>query len=318
MVDEVSDRGIPLLWNTIWDNKPTPTFNRFFYDSCDFLGCISKLTFDIMKDLGLEHKAEYIPHASPPGTFKVLDDKTVQEERIKLFGQEKKDSFIVFYVSRNARRKKTNDQVAAFKKLADQVGDQNGEKCFLVMNTDPNDPEGSDLLQLAQMLGLKPSQITFSRERIEFDKLALLYNIADITTCCSAEEGFGLSSLESLMCGTPVVSTKTGGLQDQIIDPDTNEVFGVSIEPVAKLLVGSQQIPWIYSDHPSHEQITAAYKQMYDLGREKRREIGKRASESVLRRFDMNTMIDRWDKAIINCVNDFKNGHPRRIRIKSL
>ena len=317
MVDEISDRGIPLLWNSIWDNGPTPTFNKFFYNSCDFLGCISKLTYGIMKDLGLEHKAEYIPHAVPSGTYKILDEKFVQEEKVKLFGEAKKDTFIVFYCSRNARRKKTNDLVASFKQFADQIGDKDGEKCFLVMNTDPNDPEGSDLLQVAQMLKLKPSQITFSKERIEFDKLALLYNMADVTFCASAEEGFGLSSLESLMCGTPVISTRTGGLQEQNQDPDTGEVYGVSIDPISKLLVGSQQIPWIYSDHPSHQQFVAALKEMYNLDKTIRKEIGKRASKSVLERYSMDRMISQWDKAIMKCVEDFKNGNPRRVRVRS-
>ena len=317
MVDEISDRGIPLMWWTIWDNLPTPTFNKFFYNSCDFLGCISKLTYNIMKDLGLEHKAEYIPHAVPSGTYKILDEKFVQEEKIKLFGETKKDTFMIFYCSRNARRKKTSDLVAAFKQFSDQIGDKEGEKCFLVMNTDPNDPEGGDLLQVAQMLQLKPSQITFSKERIEFDKLALLYNMADVTSCCAAEEGFGLSSLESLMCGTPVVSTKTGGLQDQNIDPDTGEVFGVSIEPISKLLVGSQQIPWIYSDHPSHQQMVDAFTQMYNMTKQDRDELGKLAHDSVIKRFDMDQMISKWDAAIMKCVDGFKNGNPRRIRVRS-
>lgn len=317
MVDEISDRGIPLLYNTIWDNLPTPTFNKFFYDSCDFLGCISKLTYGIMKDLGLEHKAGYIPHAVPKEIFYPMDEKVVQEEKVKLFGKEKENSFIVFYCSRNARRKKTNDLMVAFKQFADKIGDQNGEKCFLVMNTDPKDPEGSDLLQVAQMLQLKPSQITFSQNRIEFDKLALLYNIADTTSCVAAEEGYGLSSLESLMCGTPVISTKTGGLQDQNVNPETGEVYGVSIEPVSKLLVGSQQIPFIYSDHPSHQQMSDALFQMYSLSRIQRKEIGKRAFESVLKRFSMNTMIDKWDQAITKCVDEFKDGNPRRVRVRS-
>lgn len=317
MVDEISDRGIPLLWNTIWDNGPTPTFNKFFYNSCDFLGCISKLTYGIMKDLGLEHKAEYIPHAVPAGTFKILDEKLVQEEKVKLFGAAKKDTFMVFYCSRNARRKSTNDILVSFKQFADQVGDKEGEKCFLVMNTDPQDPEGSNLLEVAQMLKLKPSQITFSKERIEFDKLALLYNMADITISISREEGFGLSSLESLMCGTPVVSTKTGGLQEQNQNPETGEVYGVSIEPAAKALVGSQQIPFIFSDNVSHQQVCDALMKMYNMLKQDRDDLGRQARDNVLVRYDMDRMISQWDQAIINCVDNFKNGNPRRIRIKS-
>lgn len=317
IVDEVIDRGVPLMWNTIWDNVPTPTFNKFFYDSCTFLGCISKLTHGIMKDLDLGHKSDYIPHAVPKDIFKILDEKTIQQEKIKLFGETRKDSFMVFYCSRNARRKKTSDLMVAFKQFADQLGDKEGEKCFLLMNCDPHDPEGGDLLQVAHMLKLHPSQITFAKERLDFDKLSMLYNMADVTSCCAAEEGFGLSSLESLMCGTNVISTRTGGLQEQNQDPDTGEVYGVSIEPASKLLVGSQQIPWIYSDHPSHQQIADALKQMYDLGKDKRDQLGQRAAESVGRRYDMNNLVNKWDQVMTKYVDEFKNGNPRRIRVRS-
>ena len=317
MVDEIVDRGVPLFWWDIWDNLPTPTFNRFYYDSCTFMGCISKLTYGIKKDLKLDHKAEYIPHAVPVDVFKPLNEFMVQAERIKHFGNTKKDSFFVQYVSRNARRKKTSDVLVAFKQFADEIGDQDGEKCFLVMHCDPHDPEGGNLIEVANMLKLKPTQITFSKDKVEFDKMALLYNMADVTICISAEEGFGLSSLESLMCGTSVISTKTGGLQDQNVDPETGEVFGASLEPAAKLLVGSQQIPFIYSDHVSHQQVVDALKQVRDLGREKRKEIGVRAHASVVKRFDMSRMIKQWDDAITKHAQLFKDGNPNRIRVRS-
>src|SRR5574343_155844 len=60
MSDEIRDRGIPLLYYHVWDNYPVPTFNKPYYESCDFVGCISKLTFDILKQLGLENNAEYM------------------------------------------------------------------------------------------------------------------------------------------------------------------------------------------------------------------------------------------------------------------
>ena len=42
-----------------------------------------------------------------------------------------------------------------------------------------------------------------------------LYNIADVTINIASNEGFGLGTCESLMCGTPIVVNVTGGLQDQ-------------------------------------------------------------------------------------------------------
>ncbi|MBI2449291.1 glycosyltransferase [Candidatus Pacearchaeota archaeon] len=309
MSDEVLDRNIPMLWWTIWDNFPTPQFNKVYYDSCTFLGCISKLTHSIVQELGFSDKAEYIPHAVDPNFFKILDEDLVRNERVKLFGKEKADSFILFYNSRNARRKKTSDAVAAFKLFADQIGDQNGEKCFFLMHCDPNDQEGANLFEVCKMLNLKNSQIVFSTEKLPFDKLAMLYNIADITITISAEEGYGLSCLESLMCGTPTIVSKTGGLQE----------FGAQLEPAAKLLVGSQQIPYIFSDHVSHEQVVDALIQMYSLTRTQRKELGKRARESVLKRYKLDKMVNQWDNAFIKYIKEFKeNGNQRRVRLSRI
>ena len=146
MADEVLDRGIPILWNTIWDNYPVPKFNKVFYDTCTYLGCISELTYDIMVQLGLQHKAEYIPHAVDTNVFKILDEEQVKQEKINVLGKEKENSFVIFYNSRNARRKKTSDVVQAFKMFADKIGDKDGEKCFLFMHTDFHDSEGANLL----------------------------------------------------------------------------------------------------------------------------------------------------------------------------
>ena len=43
----------------------------------------------------------------------------------------------------------------------------------------------------------------------------ILYNIADVTINMASNEGFGLGTCESLMCGTPISVNVTGGLQDQ-------------------------------------------------------------------------------------------------------
>ena len=73
--------------------------------------------------------------------------------------------------------------------------------------------------------------------------------MADTTINISDAEGFGLATLESLSCGTPILITMTGGLQDQITDGET--WFGVGLEPCSKTVIGSQQVPYIYEDRIS-------------------------------------------------------------------
>src|SRR5579859_3398309 len=86
MSDEIRDRGIPLLYNHVWDNYPVPVFNAAYYRSCDFVGNISKLTHDIVCKVGFPDRAKYIPHACDENIFKILDEHKVMQEKAKLLG----------------------------------------------------------------------------------------------------------------------------------------------------------------------------------------------------------------------------------------
>lgn len=312
MSDEIRDRNIPLLYWHLWDEKPIPMFNKPAYDSCDFIGCISKLTCDIME--GCEHKNyDYIPHSIDYNIFKPLPRDEVKTLKAEILGQKNKNKFVFFYNSRNARRKMTSDVVRFFKEFCDEVGQ---DKALLFMKCDPHDKEGANLIEVAKMLGLTNEQLYFSNEKLPPEKMAILYNISSCTVGISNNEGFGLSSLESLACGVPVISTRTGGLQDQNIDGD--EVFGISLFPTTKSLTGSQEIPYIYDCRVADKDILAAYIKMYNTPEKERLEIGQRASESVKRRFPMNGadgMITKWDNHITRMVKEFRqNGYKNRIR----
>lgn len=50
------------------------------------------------------------------------------------------------------------------------------------------------------------------------DKIRDIYARCDVWLCCSKSEGFGLPALEAMACRTPVVSTRSGGPEDFIVD----------------------------------------------------------------------------------------------------
>jgi glycosyltransferase involved in cell wall biosynthesis len=51
-----------------------------------------------------------------------------------------------------------------------------------------------------------------------------LYNLADITVLPSNAEGWGLALTESMMAGTMIMATVTGGMQDQMRFEDENGI----------------------------------------------------------------------------------------------
>jgi glycosyltransferase involved in cell wall biosynthesis len=318
MSDEIRDRNVPLLYYHVWDCEPTPHYNRPYYESCDYIGCISKLTHNIIKDVGLGHIAEYIPHAVDTNIFKPLSQEEVMKEKIRILGENRKDSFVVFYNSRNARRKMTSDVVRLFKQFADMVGDKEGEKCFLLMHTDPHDPEGANLFAVCELLGLKPSQITFSREKVQPELMNKLYNISDITIALSNNEGWGLSLTESLAAGVPIVCNYTGGMRDQVRDEDGN-AYGIGIIPATRSMTGSQQIPYIFDDRNADEDVIAALVEMYNMSKQDYEDLSKKCRERAVRDFHVDRMVNQWDVALEKTIKEFKEkGFRGRIKFSEV
>jgi glycosyltransferase involved in cell wall biosynthesis len=148
--------------------------------------------------------------------------------------------------------------------------------------------------------------------------MAIFYNIADATINLSNNEGFGLSCLESLSCGTPVVVNKTGGLQDQPVDDEGN-VFGCLIKPATKSLTGSQEIPYILDDRVADKDAVEAYKKLFNMSFEERYELGRRAREWTLKAFSIENMVKSWEEALTKYIEEFKtNGYAGRVRFSKV
>jgi glycosyltransferase involved in cell wall biosynthesis len=279
---------VPMVYYHVWDNYPYPTFNRPYYLSNDHVACISRLTHDIVQTVAPEVESSYIPHAVDPDIFKPMDELTIREHKNKR-GLENK--FICFWNSRNARRKQSGTLIWWFKEFLDKVGH---DKATLIMHTDVKDQHGQDLEAIIHELGLLDGQVLFSQQKVEPADLGMVYNIADVTINISDAEGFGLSALESLSSGTPILVTMTGGLQDQVTDGEN--WFGVGIEPASKAIIGSQDVPYIYEDRINKEDFLNALTRVYELSTSERREWGQKGRAWVESNFSFDGYIETWDK----------------------
>jgi glycosyltransferase involved in cell wall biosynthesis len=275
-----------MIYYHVWDNYPYPKFNRKFYLSNDKIVTISKLTSDIVKTVAPEVDEEYLPHAVNPDIFKPLDEK----EYSNLI---QKDKTLFFWTNRNARRKMSGSVIWWFKEFLDKVGH---DKAFLLMHTDPKDPHGQDLEAIARELGLSRKNFGVSAAKVPPQQMAQFYNAADATINISDAEGFGLSVLESLSCGTPVIANKTGGMQDQMTDG--KEVFGVLIDPASRAIIGSQEVPFIYEDRVSKEDFISALEKIHNMSREERKELGRKGHEYIKKDFNFEQFSARWDKIL--------------------
>jgi glycosyltransferase involved in cell wall biosynthesis len=281
---------VPMVYYHVWDNFPAPMFNRKYYLSNDRICAISKLTRDIVAEVAPEVKLDYVPHAVNSDIFAPLSDETISDLRLNNFPKDDKDKVLFFWNNRNARRKQSGSLIYWFKKFLDEVGH---DKAQLIMHTDPKDRHGQDLVYIVEQLGLTSQrQVLFSTQKVNQNELAALYNMADCTINISDAEGFGLATLESMSCGTPIIANMTGGLQEQVVLG--SDATGIALIPESKAVIGSQDVPYIYEDRLSEAQVVNALKKMMALGKEGRKEMGLKGREHVMKNYNFETFNKQW------------------------
>ena len=310
---------IPIFYYNIWDDLPYPMWNEPFYESCDLIMNISKQTVNIVNNVRQfkptnEWDNTYVPHGINEKDFYPINELDVKDWGDLLnfkrnVTQDRKYDFIVFWNNRNIRRKLPGDVVLAFKTFCDMLPEDKAKKCALIMHTQPKDQNGTDLPEVVKNV-CPDYDVIFSHKKLESRELCFLYNIADVTINMASNEGFGLGTCESLICGTPISVNVTGGMQDQcgfrykdklLTAKDYSWVHSLHDEkkwkdnedltwgdwvkpvwPSNRSLQGSIPTPYIFDDRPRFEDFADALKEGYDMGSEKRKECGRLGHEFVM------------------------------------
>ena len=311
-------QNVPIFYYNIWDDLPYPMWNEPFYESCDLIMNISKQTVNIVDNVRQnlptnDWNNTYIPHGINEKNFYPITELDIKEWgdllNFKRNMTEGKDyDFIVFWNNRNIRRKLPGDVILAYKTFCDMLPKEQSDKCALIMHTQPRDENGTDLPEVVKQC-CPDYDVIFSHQKLEDKELRFLYNIADVTVNMASNEGFGLGTCESLICGTPISVNVTGGMQDQcgfkykdklLTYKDYSWVhtlheakkwkdnkdltWGEWVKPVwpsNRSLQGSIPTPYIFDDRPRFEDFADALKEWYDMGSDKRRECGQLGHEFV-------------------------------------
>lgn len=303
---------VPMIWYTVWDNYPYPLYNDWVWHSVDVAVAISKLTEDLISVVSPKTELHYQPHCIDQQTFKKISDNEIQQF-IKDHVPEVKDKFVVFWNNRNGRRKNGASLIVWFKTFLDKIGH---DKAVLLMHTDPIDPQGFNLPELIHGFGLQ-NKVLINPHKVEENVLAKFYNLADCTINISHSEGFGMGTLESLSCGTPIIANWTGGMREQLCDIINNpsEWYGIPVFPVAKTIVGSPELPWIYEDQVNEEGVVQALLEMYSLTKEERKQWGLKGIEHINKNFNFNNFEKFWSELLLK-VHKERGDHPNKSYIK--
>jgi len=290
--------NMPMVYYHVWDNYPYPAYNSRFYQSTDEVVCISKVTHDIVKNVAPMVSSHYLPHAVNSNIFykfKTDEDKAksdVLRNRITIessINHKNPNKTIFFWNNRNARRKQSGTLIWWFKELLDEIGH---DKATLLMHTDARDPHGQDLPHLIEHLGVDDGQVLISGKKVSPEELAAMYNAANYTINISDAEGFGLATLESLSCGTPIIVNMTGGLQEQVTDG--KNWFGFGIEPASRSVIGSLEVPYIYEDRISQKDFIKNLKDAIGTTQKKYKKMSITGRQHVVNNYNFDKFEKRW------------------------
>lgn len=298
----------PIAYWHVWDNYPFPEYNKPFYEGTDLINCHSYMTYEMVSE-HFPEKTNFIPHALPKEVFYPLSKKEIEKARTDVLGPGLEDNFILFWVNRNARRKRSGDLLLAWSKFLDLAREEFPNQkipATLLLHTDPMDNEGPNLFEISNHLGIKDN-IVFSTDRVEFEQMNILHNISDACINISYAEGFGLATLEAMQCNKPIIATKTGGLTRQVVDHRDQSENGVALDIDFKSMVGSQNVPYIYEDYASVDNIAAAIFKMFKMPKEEREKLGKKAGDYVKSEFNYQTTIDLWHDSLNDLIKNWKN-----------
>ena len=336
-------QNVPLLFYAIWDDLPDPLYNRNFYESSDWIGCISRQTYGIIKRLSAlddkptwkpkkDWQVGYVPHGINSNIYKPAD--VPDEFRNKILKGKEYD-FILYWSNRNIRRKQPADVIHSFKLFCDKIGKEKADKVCLLMHTQPVDENGTDLPAVVEAIAPNYN-IVFSDSRMPVEELNLIYNMVDCTINIANNEGFGLATAESVVAGTPIIVNVTGGLQDQCgfkLDGKylTHEDYikigslhqwrewegklehGEWAYPIwsrALALAGSVPTPYIWDDRVDNYEVAEVIEKVYNTPKPDRKAAGLKGREEFLGNMGLSHT-NMCDTLVEGIEATFENWKPR-------
>jgi D-inositol-3-phosphate glycosyltransferase len=107
-------------------------------------------------------------------------------------------------------------------------------------------PELGRLMGLGQSLGIEQS-ITFTGQRPR-DQLRYYYSAANVFVTTPWYEPFGITPVEAMACGTPVVGTAVGGIKTTVVDGETGYLV-----PPSDPETLAERLAWLHR-HPQAAQ----------------------------------------------------------------
>ncbi len=178
------------------------SISRFSIERSDGVTAVSRFLHDqTVQALKVKTPIEIIPNFVDTDLFKRSPKSDCSREMLSPDG-----SKVIIHISNMRPVKRLKDVIRVFANLSGWI------KARLVMVGDG--PERAAAHRLAEELGVCDRVMFLGAQ----ESIASLLNCADLAIQPSASESFGLSILEAMSTGVPVISTRCGGPEEVVLD----------------------------------------------------------------------------------------------------
>lgn len=280
------------------DTHLTKKWTRYLVNA-DYVVAMSKFGYEELLKHFPDFMVRYIPHGVDTSIFKPRSEEERMEIRRKWNIPE--DVTLYLNVAANWGERKCLPQLMiTFKRLLETY---KKSMLYLYTNLKENCPQGYDLVEFSEELEVAKSQLgpQFNPilDAIEDEALAELYVASDVLVNPSFAEGFGLSIIEAMACGTPVIATNYSSM------PELVKGHGWLVETVPRDVW--EDVPvWIpllaRYPVPNLNSLLQCMTDAYE-NPEKRKAYGKASREFALN-YDWGKLIPLWNKLIKEMVEE--------------
>jgi len=236
----------------------------------------------------------YIPHAvNAKEVFKPRSEEEKPQLRDKW--NIPRDDFLVLFVGTNMGERKNIPQLMlTFKRFVEKHPDSD---LYLFTNL-AQYPSGYNIIGFAEELGIQ-KKVMMPRfntilDSVEDKELAELYACADVTVNATLGEGFGMSVLESMACGVPVIATNNSSMTELV----QGHGWLVDTVPEETWIDIPCWIPTLQRFNPPNlGSLLKCLEEAYE-NTDLRKEYGRNSRDFAVKNYDWSELMPKWDALI--------------------
>ncbi len=201
----VKQTGIYWIHHCTIYSTPLSPFRAKVLTHTDLIIAPSKFAYHTIKNAKYDN-VKYIPHGVDLDVFKPMPEQREKDRK----EMKVEDKFIFLMVARNVPLQKDYPTLFhAYKTFLTNVEGAK-EKTLLHCHTNPTEFTGFNLSLMAKRFGIMKNVTFTAGHNANFtlppERMAEIYNYADVNLCLSTGESFHLPTIEGFACGKPCIA----------------------------------------------------------------------------------------------------------------